>query len=105
MTTRIFTEPVATTQVRIIPNAKIDTVVGEYGDAIKIKLRAPAIERKGNAALRRFLAEKLSIPQRAIVPERGERSRDKVIRIDGLSEDDIRRSLLEPSRNSSTAIR
>ena len=81
MTTRIFTEPVATTRVHIIPNAKIDTVVGEYGDAIKIKLRAPAIEGKGNAALRRFLVEKLSIPQRAIVLERGERSRDKVIRI------------------------
>jgi uncharacterized protein len=97
MTVKIWVKRVATIQVHIIPNAKIDTVVGEYGDAIKIKLRAPAIEGKGNAALRRFLAEKLSIPQRAIALERGERSRDKVIRIDGLSEEDIRRSLLEPS--------
>ena len=103
MTTRIFTEPVAPTRVYIIPNAKIDTVVGEHGDAIKIKLRAPAVEGKANAALRRFLAEKLSIPQRAIVLERGERSRDNVIRVD-LSEEDIRRGLLEPSRNSSTVI-
>jgi uncharacterized protein len=104
MIRRIFIGPVATVRVHIIPNAKIDTVVGEYGDAIKIKLRAPAIEGKANAALRRFLAEKLSVLQGAIFLERGERSRDKVIRIDGLSEDDIRRSLLEPSRNSSTAI-
>ncbi len=87
----------ATIQVHIIPNAKIDTVVGDYGDAIKIKLQAPAIEGKANTALRRFLAEKLSIPQRAIVLERGERSRDKVIRVDDLSEQDIRRGLLEPS--------
>jgi uncharacterized protein len=105
MVLRITVEPVATVQVHIIPNAKIDTMVGEHGDAIKIKLRSPAIEGKANGALRRFLAEKLSIPQRAIVLERGERSRDKVVRIDGLSEEDIRRGLLEPSRNSSTAIR
>ena len=87
----------ATIQVHIIPNAKIDTVVGDYGDAIKIKLQAPAIEGKANTALRRFLAEKLSIPQRAIVLERGERLRHKVIRVDDLSEQDIRRGLLELS--------
>ena len=83
-----------TIRVYVIPNAKIDTVVGEHGDAIKIKLRAPAVEGKANAALRRFLAEKLSMPQRTIVLEYGNRSRDKVLRIDGLSEKDIRRSLL-----------
>lgn len=86
-----------TIRVHVIPNAKIDKVVGEHGDAIKIKLRAPAVEGKANAALRRFLAEKLSIPQRAIVMDRGKRSRDKAVRIDGLSEEDIRRGLLERS--------
>lgn len=86
-----------TIRVHVIPNAKIDKVVGKYGDAIKIKLRAPAVEGKANAALCRFLAEKLGIPQRAIVLEHGEKSRDKVIRIDGLSEVDIRRRLLGTS--------
>jgi len=88
---------VTTIRVHVIPNAKIDKVVGGYGDAIRIKLRAPAIEGKANTALRRFLAEKLSIPQRAIVLEHGEKSRDKVIRIDGLSGVDIRRGLLGTS--------
>jgi uncharacterized protein len=78
----------------IIPNAKINKVVGEHDRAIKIKLRAPAVEGKANAALLRFLAEKLSSPQRAIVLERGERSRQKVIRIDGWSEEDVRCRLL-----------
>lgn len=88
---------VPTIRVHVIPNAKVDQVVGEHGDAIKIKLRAPAIEGKANTALRRFLTEKLSIPQRVVVLEHGERSRDKLIRIDGLSDEDIRRRLLEPS--------
>jgi uncharacterized protein len=86
---------VATIRVHIVPNAKTDKLVGEHAGAIKIKLRAPAVERKANTALRKFLAETLSIPQRAIVLERGERSRDKVIRINDMSEDDIRRRLLE----------
>ena len=84
-----------TIRVHVIPNAKIDEVMGEHGDAIKIKLRAPPVEGKANAALRRFLAEKLGIPQRAIVLDRGERSRDKVIRIDGLSQTDVCRGLLQ----------
>jgi uncharacterized protein len=88
---------VTTIRVHIIPNAKIDKVVGEHFNAIKIKLRALAVEGKANTALRRFLAEKLSIPQRAIVLKHGGKSRDKVIRIDGLSEVDIRRALLGTS--------
>jgi len=94
-----------TLRVHIIPDAKIDKIVGEHGHAIKIKLRAPAAEGKANTALLRFLAEKLSVPRNAIVLERGERSRDKVIRIDGLSEVGIRRGLLESSLNRSTVIR
>ena len=84
-----------TIRFHVIPNAKIDKVIGEHGDAIKIKLRAPAVEGKANTALRRLLAEKLSIPQRAIVLKQGEKSRDKVIRIDDLSEADIYRGLFE----------
>jgi len=85
----------ATLQFHIIPNAKQDKVVGEHGAAIKIKLRAPAVEGKANAALRAFLAETLRISEREIVLERGEKSRQKLIRIDGLSEEDVRNRLLE----------
>jgi uncharacterized protein len=94
-----------TFRVHTIPNAKIDKIVGEHGEAIKIKLRAPAVDGKANAALLGFLAERLGVPQRAIVLERGERSRDKVIRIDGLSEADIRQGLLKLRENTSPPIR
>ena len=91
-------------RVQVVPNAKIDSVVGEHGGAIKIKLRAPAVEGKANAALIRFLAEHLKLPRRAIVLEGGHRSRDKLIRIDELGEDDVRRQLLAKNRNESPAI-
>jgi len=87
-------EPMAALRFHIIPNAKTDAVIGSYGDAIKVKLRAPAVEGKANAALRCFLAEELGIPKHAIVLEHGHKSRDKVIRIEGLSAADVRQRLL-----------
>jgi uncharacterized protein len=73
----------------IVPNSKQNKVVEQHGGAIKIKLRAPALEGKANAALRALLAEELKIPKRNIVLERGQQSRDKLIRIEGLSEEDV----------------
>lgn len=84
----------ATLRFHVVPNARTNKIMGEHGAAIKIKLRAPAVERKANAALRSFLAGELKISERAIVLERGQKSRDKLIRIEGLSEEDARRRLL-----------
>lgn len=84
----------ATLRFHIVPNAKNNQVGGERGGAIKVKLRAQAVEGKANAALRSFLAEQLEIPERSIVLERGQKSREKVIRIDALSEEEVRTRLL-----------
>ena len=56
---------------------------------------APAVEGKTNAALVRFLAEQIKLPLYAIVLKRGEKSRDKLIQIHGLSEEDVRNRLSE----------
>lgn len=81
-------------RVHVVPNARTDKVVGEHGGAVKIKLRAPAVEGKANAALVRFLAEELNLCKHAIVLEHGQKSRNKVIRIDCMSQQDVRRRLL-----------
>jgi uncharacterized protein len=84
----------ATLQFHIVPNARQNKVVGEHGTAIKIKLRAPALEGKANAALRSFLAERLKISEGKIVLESGSKSHEKLIHIEGLSEEEVRRCLL-----------
>lgn len=86
-------ESMATLRFHVVPNAKIDKIAGEHGHAIKIKLRAPAVEGKANAALRRFLSEKLKIAERQIVLKHGHKSRYKIICIEGLSEEELRRRL------------
>ena len=78
-------------RVHVVPNAKSDCIVGEHGGATKIKLRAPAVEGKANAALLRFLAKEMKLPRGTIVLQSGQRSRDKLLRIDGLSEEEVRR--------------
>jgi uncharacterized protein (TIGR00251 family) len=82
-----------------VPNAKVERVMGEHGGAIKIKLRAPAVEGKANAALRSFLSKELKIAERRIVLEHGHKSREKIIRIDGLTDEEVRRRLRAVGRN------
>jgi len=84
----------ATIRFHIVPNAKENAVIGEHGAAIKIKLQASAIEGKANAALRSFLADKLNVSERGVVLERGQKSRDKLIRIDGLTNEEVQHCLL-----------
>jgi uncharacterized protein len=80
-------------RVHVVASAISDYVVGEHGGAVKIKLRAPAVEGKANAALIRFLAEQLKLPRHSIVLKRGHRSRDKLILVDDLTEKDVRTRL------------
>jgi uncharacterized protein len=81
--------------VRIQPGARANEVIGWIADArggesLKIRLRAPAIEGKANAALVDFLAEVLGVRVRQITLEWGEKSRDKVVFVEGLTAEQIR---------------
>lgn len=83
----------AKVRFHVVSNAKEDKVVGEHAGAIKIKLRAPAVEGKANARLRKFLAERLHLAESEIVLEHGKKSREKIVRIGDLSEPEVRRRL------------
>ena len=71
-------------EVKVIPGASRDEVAGTMGNAVKIKLRAPPVEGRANEALVEFLAEQLDLPRRAISLERGDTSRQKLLRIEGI---------------------
>ncbi len=79
--------------VKVIPGASRDEVVGTMGNAVKIKLRAPPVEGRANEALIVFLAEKLGLPRRAVSVERGDTSRQKLLRIEGLELTAVRATL------------
>ncbi len=81
--------PSCTLAIKVIPNAPRTEIVGWLGDALKIKVHAPPVEGRANDALCEFLADHLNLPRRAITVIRGETSRQKVLRIDGLSAADL----------------
>ena len=84
--------------IRVQPGAKANEIVGwiadaDGGEVLKIRLRAPAIEGKANAALIEFLAESLDLRTRQITLERGEKSRAKFVLVDGLTGEEIRKRI------------
>jgi uncharacterized protein (TIGR00251 family) len=64
-------------EVKVVPNAQRNAVVGWLGGALKIKVRAPALEERANDELRAFLAGQLDVPRRAVRLAAGEKSRKK----------------------------
>ena len=75
----------ATFSVRVQPRAKRNAVVGEIGEALKIALTAPPVEGKANEACIAFLAELLDLPRSSITIAAGESSRNKLIRVRGVT--------------------
>jgi uncharacterized protein len=71
--------------IKAIPNAPRSEVVGWLGDALKVKVHAPPVEGRANEALCEFLAEALQLPRRAVTVLRGDTSRQKLLRIAGLT--------------------
>lgn len=69
--------------LHVAPGAKRSEFAGTHGDALRVRLAAPAIEGKANAELIRFLADQFGVPQRNVLIVRGETSRAKVVRVIG----------------------
>lgn len=67
--------------LHVQPGAARTAIAGQHGDALKIRLAAPAVEGRANAALLRFLAESFGVPQRQVVLVHGATSRRKVVRV------------------------
>jgi uncharacterized protein len=86
-----MSEASATLLVRVIPRAGRTSLGGKRGDALLVRLAAPPAEGAANEALIEFLAALLHCPRRAISIVSGARARDKRLRVEGLSADELDR--------------
>ena len=66
-------------RVHVVPRASKTEVCGMQGDALKVRLQAPPVDGKANAALCAFVAEAAGLPKRAVSVAAGETSRDKTL--------------------------
>jgi|HubBroStandDraft_2_1064218.scaffolds.fasta_scaffold1285255_1 uncharacterized protein (TIGR00251 family) len=76
-------------KVRVIPNARKNEVAACTGDEIRLKVKAPAVDGKANAALIEYLSELANVPRSRIAIKAGEKARTKIIEIDGPSSDQV----------------
>lgn len=83
----------STLQVWVQPRASRDEVVGNQGDELKIRLRAPPVEGEANYALLRFLAKSLRVPQKTLKILRGTSGRRKTVWVEGLTSEEVNERL------------
>src|SRR6266403_5406545 len=72
--------------VRVQPRASKDEIAGVMEGALKVRLRAPALEDRANEALCEYLADLLKTPKAAVRILSGHHSRSKRVEVRGVTE-------------------
>jgi uncharacterized protein (TIGR00251 family) len=80
-------------KVRLQPRAKHDEIVGERGGALIVRVTAPPLESKANNALCALIARRLRVGRTRVEIVRGSSSRDKLVRVEGVTTAELRRAL------------
>lgn len=80
-------------RIRAVPRASKNEIQGMYDGALKIRLTTPPVDGKANQALIKFLSKALKISKAQIELAQGETSRHKMVKITGLSKEEIIRKI------------
>ncbi len=90
----IHDAPAGTTfAIKVHPRAKKDAITGELGNALKVALTAPPLDGRANEACIEFFAKALNLSRASVSIAAGHSSRNKVIRVAGLSAEEVRTRL------------
>jgi uncharacterized protein len=81
--------------VKVHPRAKKNAITGKVGDALKVALTAPPVDGKANQACIEFFAKLLNVPRSSVTIAAGQTSRNKVVRVEGLTAQQVRDRLGE----------
>ncbi len=80
--------------VKVQPRARKNAVSGMVGDALKVALTAPPVEGRANQAVIEFFADLFQIPRSSVTIASGVSSRNKVVRIAGMSRAAVEQRLM-----------
>ena len=80
-------------KLHVTPGAREDGLAGWQGDSLRVRVRARPEKGLANEAALRLLAGRLNVPRSRLALVRGATSRDKLIEVEGLSEDELRARL------------
>ncbi|MEW6326435.1 MAG: DUF167 domain-containing protein [Thermodesulfobacteriota bacterium] len=82
-------------KVYVQPKASREGIAGYHGDALKVKLKAPPVDGEANAACIRFFASLFNLPRTNLSIKNGHKSRLKLIEIQGISIEEIRKVIAD----------
>ena len=71
--------------VRVQPRASRTEFAGLMGDRLRIRLNAPPVDGRANAALVEFVAAECGLARSRVTLERGQAGRDKRLRLHGVA--------------------
>ena len=74
------------------PRASKTEYVGIHGDSLKFRVAAPPVDGAANTLLLRFLADRFSLPIKAVVLCGGEHGRCKRVLLKGVTTEDVQRA-------------
>ena len=74
-----------TFRLRVQPRARSTGIAGEHDGALKLKVASPPVDGKANSEIIRYLAKIVGVRQSAVEIVSGATSRDKVVRIQGVT--------------------
>lgn len=86
----------ATFAVKVHPRAKENGITGELGDALKLSLTVPPVEGRANEACIEFFANLLKLPRSSVTIASGKTSRRKIVRVEGLTAEELGKRLSVP---------
>jgi uncharacterized protein len=82
--------------VRVIPRARRDEIAGERDGRLLVRVTAPPVDGKANVAVCAAIAAAAGVPKSRVTVVRGAQSRDKVVRIEGVTDEPALRARLAP---------
>lgn len=85
--------PAADLTVRLQPRAKRNAIVDERDGVVRVSVAAAPVDGLANAALCKLIAKRVGIARGRVTVIRGERSREKTVRVEGVTSDELRRAL------------
>ena len=80
-------------RVRVIPRAQRSEIVGIKDGVVVVRLAAPPVDGKANAALIGLMCQELGVRKSQVTLATGEKSRHKILSISGLARSEVARLL------------
>lgn len=86
--------------LKINAGAKRTQFAGRHGDSWKLRIAAPPVDGKANAAIQKFLAKLAGVRASDVTIVSGQTSSTKLIEIEGIDADSLNRAILMSNEDS-----